>query len=238
MVLFHPKSLRNQMIIGESIIGEECIRYSREVKNVGVWLDCHFSMDKHVNSIVSHCYHLLKNIGRIRNILSDEHTEMLVHAVITSRLDYCNSLLINISKSNVFKLQKVQNAAARLVVRGGKRCSISKILKELHWLPVESRIVFKILLLVFKCIHEQCSKNLEIRYKLHNCRPQDFLMLEVKHANTVYGRRTFSYAGPRLWNALPLHARTEENIDPFKRQVKTLLFEGTLQFKKRAFMYT
>ena len=109
-----------------AIVGEECIRYSREVKNVGVWLDQHMNLNKHINSTVSHCYHLLKNIGRIRNILSKEHTEMLVHAVITSRLDNCNSLLINTSKANLFKLQKVQNAAVRLVVRGKKRTSITE----------------------------------------------------------------------------------------------------------------
>ena len=59
MILFHPKSMQHQIIIKGTIIGEECIRYSKEVKNVGVWLDQHLDMNKHVNSIVSHCYHLL-----------------------------------------------------------------------------------------------------------------------------------------------------------------------------------
>ena len=79
---------------------------------------------------------------------------------------------------------------------------------------------------------------MEIRYKSHNCRPQDFLLLETKRVNTKYGKRTFSYAGPKLWNALPLHVRTEEKIETFKRQVKTLLFDGTEEFKDRAFMYS
>ena len=238
MILFHPKSMQHQIIIKGTIIGEECIRYSKEVKNVGVWLDQHLDMNKHVNSIVSHCYHLLRNIGRIRNILCKKDTEILVHAVITSRLDQCNSLLINCSKSNLFKLQKVQNAAARLVVCGKKRSSISGALKELHWLRVESRIIFKILLLVFKAVHGLCSKNLEIRYKSHNCRPQDFLLLETKPVKTKYGKRTFSYAGPKLWNALPLQVRSEDDIETFKRHVKTLLFEGTEELKKRANMYS
>ena len=111
-------------------------------------------------------------------------------------------------------------------------------MRELHWLRVESRIIFKVLLLVFKVIHGQCPKNMEIRYKSHNCRPQDFLLLETKRVNTKYGKRTFSYAGPKLWNALPLHVRTEEKIETFKRQVKTLLFDGTEEFKDRAFMYS
>ena len=234
MILFHPKSMQHQVIIGGTIVGDECIRYSKEVKNVGIWLDQHMSMNKHVNNLVSHCYHLLKNIGRIRSILSCKHAEMLVHAVISSRLDNCNSLLMNGSKSNLSKLQKVQNAAARLVVRAKKRTSTSDILKKLHWLRVESRIVYKILLLVFKSLHEQCSKNLGVKFKSNHGRP----MLETRGAKTKYRKRTFTYTGPKLWNALPLEIREEDNIEKFKQKVKTLLFEGTTKFLEHAFIAT
>ena len=234
MILFHPKSMEHQIIIGGTIVGDDCIRYSKEVKNVGVWLDQHMTMNKHVNSLVSHCYHLLKNIGRIRSILSSKHAEILVHAVISSRLDNCNSLLMNASKSNLHKLQKVQNAAARLVVRGRRRTPISDTLRKLHWLRVESRIVYKILLLVFKSLHGQCSKNLGVKFKSFNGRP----LLETKAVNTKYGKRTFSYTGPKLWNALPLDIREENNIEKFKQKVKTLLFEGTVKFLEHAFIAT
>ena len=110
-------------------------------------------------------------------------------------------------------------------------------MKELHWLKIESRIIFKILLLVYKCVIGKCSNNLKIKYKSHNCRPNDYLLLDMKRVNTKYGRRTFDYAGPKLWNALPLHVRVEENIDSFKRQVKTVLFNDTEDFKRRAFKY-
>ena len=164
---------------------------------------------------------------------------MLVHAVSTSRLDYCNSLFINMSRANMYKLQKVQNAAARLVVRKRKREGVSKVLKELHWLPVESRVIFKILLLVYKCVTGKCSENLvsKITFKRYNCRPMDYLLLETRKVSTKYGRRTFEYAGPRLWNALPLHIRTEEVIERYKKQVKTLLFQDTEGFKRTAFQY-
>ena len=237
IILFFPKILEDRVVIKGTFVGEDCIRYSREVKNVGVWLDCNLKMEKQVNSIVSHCYKLLKNIGRIRNVLSQKQTEMLVHSVITSKLDYCNSLLINTSKTNLFKLQKVQNSAARLVVCGRKRDSMTKVLKGLHWLRIESRIIFKILLIVYKRVTGQCSENLKIKYKGHNCRPQDYLLLETAKAKTKYGRRRFDYAAPRLWNALPLNVRTEENIESFKRQIKTILFDGTEDLKKKASIY-
>ena len=237
IILFHPKSLKRYVVIGGTMVAGECIRFSKVVKNVGVWLDSEMNMDTHVNKRVSHCYKLLRDIGRIRSILSREHVEMLVHAVIASRLDYCNSILCNMNKSNLYKLQKVQNTAARLVLRRGKRQSATGMLRELHWLKVESRILSKLLLLIYKCVHGRCSRNLQVRYKMHNCRPEDYLMLATKRVNTKYGKRTFDYLAPKLWNALPLHVRTEENIDIFKKQVKTLLFDGCEDFKKRAFKY-
>ena len=237
IILFHPKSQSHRVVIKGTFIGKECIRFSKEVKNVGVLLDEHLKFDKHINKIISQCYKLLKDIGRIRSVLTTEHTEMLVHPVITTRLDYCNSLLINTSKKNIFKLQKVQNAAARLVVRGKKRQSISATIDKLHWLRVESRIIFKILLITYKSITGQCSKNLQLSYKHHNCRPDDYLLLETKGARTKYGKRTFEYAAPRLWNALPLDVRTEGDLEKFKKLVKTLLFKGTEEFKRIAFKY-
>ena len=163
---------------------------------------------------------------------------MLIHSVI-SRLDYCNSLFFNVSRSNMYKLQKVQNAAARLVARKRKYESISNTLRELHWLPVESRVIFKILLLVFKCIRGMCSENLvsKLKFKKYHCRPDDYLKLETGKVLTKFGRRTFEYAGPRLWNSLPLNIRTEEDIEKYKRQLKTLLFTDAETIKRKAFQY-
>ena len=152
ILLLYPSSLNREVIIKGVIFEEQCIRFSDEVKNVDVWIDKNLTMNKQVNQIVSHCYKILKDIGRIRKCLKQCHIERLVHAVVSSRLDYCNSLYMNVSKSNMYKLQKVQNAAARLVVGGRKRDSITMALRNLHWLKVESRVVFKILLLVYKII--------------------------------------------------------------------------------------
>lgn len=83
----------------------------------------------------------------------------------------------------------------------------------------------------------KCSKNLKIRYKSYNCRPNDYLMLESRCFKTKYGKRTFDYAGPRLWNALPLHVRMEEGAEAFKGFIKTILFNDTEGFKRKAFQY-
>ena len=238
LLLFYPESLENDIIIrGTMINDKQCIRFSDVVKNVGVWLDKNLNMKCHVNKIVSHCYKILKDIGRIRSVISRKHTEMLVHAVITTRLDYCNSLFYNMCKSNMYKLQKVQNSAARLVLRRRKRDSISSGIQELHWLRVESRIIFKILLLVYKSIQGTCSLNLTLDFKSYSCRPDDFLKLKVVFAKTKYGERRYDYFAPRLWNALPFRTRTSENIAIFKSELKTLLFKDTEGLKARAFQY-
>ena len=127
------------------------------------------------------------------------------------------------------------NAAARLVL--GKQCrdSAKLALKELHWLNVEERITFKIILLVYKVIRGQCGMNLS--YKTFNGRPNDYLLLETPNFKTKYGKRLFEFNGSRLWNALPVHIRCEENIDQYKKLVKTLLFTDHEGLKNSAFKY-
>ena len=92
ILFLFPKELRDSVIVHGTFLEGQCIRFSSAVKNVGVWLDEQLSMNIHINKIVSHCYKLLKDIGRIRKMLTRGHTEMLVHPVISSRIDYCNSL--------------------------------------------------------------------------------------------------------------------------------------------------
>ena len=77
----------------------------------------------------------------------------------------------------------------------------------------------------------------KLTFKRYNCRPGDYLQLETRKVSTKYGRRTFEYSGPRLWNVLPLHIRTEGDIESYKRQVKTLLYQDTEGFKRTAFQY-
>ena len=105
-------------------------------------------------------YRHLHNVKRIRKYLSRESTEMLVHAFITSRVDYCNSLLYGLPNYQLNKLQRVLNASARLVCNAPRFCHISPLLRGLHWLPVKARIEFKILLITFKAIHGLAPKYL------------------------------------------------------------------------------
>ena len=171
----------------------------------------------------------------IKKYHQKSNLEQLVHAIISSRLDYCNSLFVNIGRDNLYKLQKLQNAAARLVLGKRRRESASSALTELHWLNVEARITFKILLLVFKVVRGLC--NLKLTYKTFNGRPDDYLLLDTPNFKTKYGRRLFEFNGSRWWNALPVHIRSEEDVEKYKKLVKTLLFTNHDKLKRTAFKY-
>ena len=235
IMLFRPPSLNKEVIINGVFIEGQCIRFSDEVKNVGVWLDKNLTMNKHVNNIVSHCYKILRDIRRIRKYLKKEYIERLVHAVVTSRLDYCNCLFVNLSQDNLYKMQKVQNSAARLVLGRRQRDSATLALRELHWLNIEARIMFKILLLMYKIV--KGLVNINITYKSFNGQHDEYLMLETPNFNTKYGKRIFEFNGSRLWNALPVNVRSEEDIIKYKTIIKTLLFSNQQQFKRTAFKY-
>ena len=132
-------------------------------------------MDKHITQTCSAAFYCLYNIRRIRPYLSRQATETLVHAFITSRLDYCNSFY-GIPSYQLQKLQRIQNAAARLIFGESKFCHITPLLKSLHWLPVKQRVKFKILLLTFKAIH--------------GCSPQYIIDLITIRQPTKYSLRS------------------------------------------------
>lgn len=113
-----------------------------KVKNLGV------IFESNIGTISMTAFYHLKNIARVRPFLSQANTETLIHAFITSRIDYCNSLLSGLPKNKISKLQLVQNAAAHLLTKTKTRTHITPILKSLHWLPVNFRTAFKILLLL------------------------------------------------------------------------------------------
>ena len=93
------------------------------------------SLDQHVTNVCKACFFNVRNIAKIRDYLSTADTEILVHALITSKLDSCNSLLYGLPKSMIDRLQNVQNSAARLITRNKKFDHITPVMKELPGFP-------------------------------------------------------------------------------------------------------
>ena len=107
-----------------------------------------------VNSVCKSAFYHLRNISSIRKLLSTKTTETLVHAVVSSKLDHCNSLLYSVPKYVIKKLQSVQNAAARLITSSRKYDHITPILFDLHWIPVSGQYKCKIILLTHESLQQ------------------------------------------------------------------------------------
>ncbi|KAK7095925.1 hypothetical protein V1264_005279 [Littorina saxatilis] len=115
-------------------------------------------MQTHIFFIIKTCFFHLRRIASIRRYLTHDACVKLVVSLIFSRLDYCNSLLAGgLPASSIHGLQRVQNAAARLTLRKTKRDHIIPLLRSLHWLPVNTRISYKLSTLVNKCLNDSAA---------------------------------------------------------------------------------
>ena len=205
------------------------------VRNLGAWFDSTLSMGTHINKVCKSGFYYLHNLRKIRKYLSQDCLSTLIHAFITSRLDYCNSLMYGLPQRQISKLQRLQNAAARLALDLSKFCHITPALRQLHWLPVVKRIQFKILLLTFKSIHglspPYISELITIKPKTsYSLRSNNSILLQYPQQKllSTLGARSFASAAPALWNKLPADIRNVTSLNEFKKMIKTFLFNVEL----------
>ena len=159
-------------------------------------------MTDQIFKICSSSFYYLYNLRRIRKYLSNKSTESLVHAFVSCT----NCLLI--------KLQRVQNACARLIFAEDRYCHITSLFIKLHWLPIQPRIVFKILL-TFKIFHGTAPTYLnslispkpQSCYNLRSSCDTPLLKQPSFKSKVTLGDRSFTCTAPKLWNALPFEVR-------------------------------
>jgi hypothetical protein len=211
-------------------LADSSVPLSSAVKNLGVILDNTLSMKQHISSVSRTCYFQLRRIATIRKYLTTDATAKLVTSTILTRLDYCNSLLAGLPSSSISRLQRIQNCSARLVLRRKKIDHITPLLKQLHWLPVSDRIIYKINTLTYKCIHKLAPTYLSDCISLYTPSralrsSSDPLKLNTPHTKLkTAGQRTFTFQAPTNWNTLPLPLRQQQSLDSFKNGLKTFLF--------------
>ena len=200
-----------------------------------IWgfFDSDLSMESHISSICRSSHHYIRQIRQIRSSITHKSAVLLANSLVSSRLDFCNSLYFNLPKSSIKRLQLVQNSLARAVVPSvRKHDHISSTMRDvLHWLPIQQRITFKIAVLTYKAYHRQAPKymvDLVTPYKpARSLRSASGNLIETSRPTikSATGRRSFAYAAPHVWNdVLTLKLRSCSSLSSFRAQLKTHLF--------------
>ena len=182
----------------------------------------------HVNQLTSRVFPTICNIMKIWHLLDKSTTKKLVQALVLSKVNYCNSLLLGSSQYNIRKLQRLQNMCARIIYRAGKYDHITPFLMELHWLKIEEQIEYKVAVLVYKCVAKTAPTYLqELVISEHGqrlCSTNELkLPVSISKLSQVHDS-SFRSMGPRIWNSLPFSLKIANDIKQFKSGLKTYLF--------------
>ena len=143
LMLIGTRQQLQKVNLNDITVGDTVVEAKSVVRNLGSWFDRNLDMSSHISKQCASAFYHLHNISRIRRFLSKDTTKALVHAFVTSRVDYCNSLLYGLPASHLNKVQRVLNAAARLVCHAPRYCRITPLLYELHWLLVGNALVLR-----------------------------------------------------------------------------------------------
>ncbi len=131
-------------------LGSSTITPSKKARYLGVVTDDKLNFTDHITKTARFCRFALYNIKKIRPFLSEHATQLLVQALVLSRLDYCKALLAGLPASSIKPLQLIQNAAARLIFNEPKRTHVTPLFINLHWLPIAAHIKFKALMFAYR----------------------------------------------------------------------------------------
>ena len=187
------------------------------------------NFDIHIQKKCQIAHVQLRNLKAIRKHLTQKSTETLVHGLVHSHIDFCNGLFTEIPAYQINKLQRVQNHAARVVLSSSHDQPSAVLLKQLHWLPVKARIMFKVLVMVFRVINGTAPVYLremfaptQGRYRL---RSQSDIYFHIPRRRTRMADRSFAVVGPKWWNNLPSDLKNIDSEQNFRSRLKTYLFD-------------
>ena len=227
ILLINPK--KYDIDVNNITIGNDCIVFSEHAKNLGVYISNDLSMKCHVTNLCKAIYLEIRRLKHMSTYVDENSLKTLAASFILSRFDYCNSLFKNINKDLLNKLQKLQNFAAKVILKKSIRDHVTPCLITLHWLPVQYRIDFKIAVLVYKCLNNLAPSYLSNLIELYSpqrtLRSSNSLLLSTNVGKfKTLGDRAFSVSAPTVWNALPLGIKRSPTLDIFKRDLKTHYF--------------
>ena len=208
------------------------------VESLGVTLTPSFQLKSFIVDTCQSCNYQLSNLKIVKNSLNTSMRIMLINSLILTKLDYCNSLLAACTQNEIFNLQKVMNNAVRFIFDVGRREHITPYLKELHFLPIKQRILFKLSVLAHKIIYGYAPNYLTELFECYqpmsvmNLRPRSNITLNPMLMFTGDEHLPHKCVFTKLlncWNELPIDIRLLESAIDFKRKLKTFYFREAFE---------
>ena len=189
-------------------------------------------MNAHVSNIAWTCYVELRRLSSIRRLLTSTETATLVSAFTLSRIDYCNSLLFGSTHDVTSHLQRIQNYAARVILRLPKSSNITTHLKSLHWLPVKIRSIYRIAFLCHNChsstapsyVADMLQKKASRTRNTHSSSYTMPLLNRPAHSKAALGDHPFSFASSSVWNTIQNDVRCAPSLSSSKSCLMTYIF--------------
>ena len=180
-------------------------------RNLGIIFDSNLSFDNQISNLSRACYFHIRDLRRIRRTLDSETARIVATSLVQSKLDYCNSLYHGLPKSQIKRLQAIQNSLARCVTLTPRFHHITPVLKALHWLRIEQRIEYKIISLTYSSLQHNnpiyLRRLLTFPTNRQSTRSSSVVTLFKPSVKLATAKRSFSFAAPTLWNSLPSHMR-------------------------------
>ena len=205
------------------------LSHTESARNLGVMFDSELSFNSHISNVCRSSFFFIRQLRQLRSTLDYDSAVILANSIIHSKLDYCNSLFSGLPIFSIARLQRVQNSLARVVCKSKKFSTpASTLLNRLHWLNIAQRIKYKIASLTFKALYyhkPSYLSDLLVNYQpTRSLRSSSSGLLKIPDVRSEFGRRSFAYTAPTLWNSLPSHLRFSPSISTFCRQLKTYLY--------------
>lgn len=228
IIIYGTRHQLKKLNISSVNVGGVEVNCVDNVRDLGVQMTSTLSFDIHIQKKCQIAHMQLRNLKAIRKHLTQKSAEILVHGLIHSHLDFCIGLFADIP---AYQLD-VQNYAARIVTRAAYYQSSAEILKSLHWLPIRARIMYKVIVTVFRVANGTAP--LYLRKLFTKCQSQyrkrlrssssSHIRFDIPSTNSKLADRSLAIMGPKWWNSLPDYLKDITNENQFKAKLKTYLF--------------
>ena len=193
-------------------------------------------MEQHTSRLCRSAYLAMRQIASIRRYLIEKNTVQLVCSFVLSRLDYCNATLAGIPATHIARLQRILNNEARLVIQKSKRQHATPLLKQLHWLLIQTRIEYKLSTLAFRhfegSLPQYLSSRLDIHQPSRSLRSSNDRLIRVHDGKETEIFRPQVFQLPRTCrlNSLPTDLKFSSSLASFKSKLKYICSRSPIPY--------